>query len=106
MSCTVRSSQHQFTLEDAIGSHACSLDALACVRPNAIPFGVEILLPVGTVHSVQALKAAVGLFATVRTVMIVLRVTIRCAAQTYRCKTQQCDAFLMRQKQATHYPTL
>jgi hypothetical protein len=29
--CTVRVCRQQFTLEDAIGSHACSLEALACM---------------------------------------------------------------------------
>jgi hypothetical protein len=29
--CTVRVFRHKFTLVDAIGSHACSLQALACV---------------------------------------------------------------------------
>jgi hypothetical protein len=28
---TVRVSRQRFTLEDAIGSHACSFEALACV---------------------------------------------------------------------------
>jgi hypothetical protein len=29
--CTVRVCRQEFTLEDAIGSHACSLEALPCV---------------------------------------------------------------------------
>jgi hypothetical protein len=32
---TVRVFRQKFTLEDAIGSHACSLEALTCVRPMA-----------------------------------------------------------------------
>jgi hypothetical protein len=41
-----------FALEDAIGSHACSLEANTRVT-NGIPFGSPLLLPVCTVNSVQ-----------------------------------------------------
>jgi hypothetical protein len=53
----VRVFRQKFTLEDAIGSHACSLEALTCVWPNGIPLGCSLLLPVDTVNSVQTLKA-------------------------------------------------
>jgi hypothetical protein len=46
----------KFTLEDAIGSHACSLEANTRVT-NGIPLGCSLLLPVDTVNCVQALKA-------------------------------------------------
>jgi hypothetical protein len=54
----VRVFRQKFTLEDAIGSHACSLEALTRVRvANGIPLGCPLLLPVGTVNCVQTLKA-------------------------------------------------
>jgi hypothetical protein len=42
-------------LEDAIGSHACSLEASMRVT-NAIHLGCSLLLSVGTVNSVQPLQ--------------------------------------------------
>jgi hypothetical protein len=53
---TVCAFRHKFTLDDAIGSHACSREALLCVC--LIPFlsGVHCFLPVGTVTSVQTRK--------------------------------------------------
>jgi hypothetical protein len=39
----VRVFRHHFTLEDAIGSHTCSLEALAGVRPMAFLSGVQFL---------------------------------------------------------------
>jgi hypothetical protein len=53
---TVRVFRQKFTLEDAIGSHACSLDANMLVT-NGIPLGSSLLLPVHTVNCVQTLKA-------------------------------------------------
>jgi urea carboxylase len=41
---------------DAIGSHACSLEANMCVT-NGIPLGCLLFLPVHTVNRVQTLKA-------------------------------------------------
>jgi hypothetical protein len=55
-SCAVRVFRQKFTLEDAIGSHACSLEASMRVT-NAIPLGCSLLLPVGTAYHVQTLKA-------------------------------------------------
>jgi hypothetical protein len=52
----VRVFRQKFTLEDAIGSHACSLEANTRVT-NGIPLGCSLLLPVGTVNCVQTLKA-------------------------------------------------
>jgi hypothetical protein len=52
----VRVFQQKFTLEDAIGSHACSLEANTRVT-NGIPLGCSLLLPVDTVNFVQTLKA-------------------------------------------------
>jgi hypothetical protein len=52
---TVRVFRQEFTLEDAIGSHACSLEANMRVT-NAISLGRPFLLPVGTVNCVQTLK--------------------------------------------------
>jgi hypothetical protein len=46
------------TLEDAIGSHAYSLEANTRVT-NGTPLGCPLLLPVGTVNCVQTLKAGV-----------------------------------------------
>jgi hypothetical protein len=54
--CTVRVFRLNFTLEDAIGSHACSLEASMRLT-NGMPLGCPFLLPVGTVNCVQALKA-------------------------------------------------
>jgi hypothetical protein len=47
--------RQRFTLEDAIGSHACSLEANMRVT-NGIPLGSSLLLPVDTVNCVQTLK--------------------------------------------------
>jgi hypothetical protein len=52
---TGRVFRQKFTLEDAIGSHACSLDANMRVT-NDIPLGSSLLLPVCTVNCVQTLK--------------------------------------------------
>jgi hypothetical protein len=41
---TVRVFEHDFALEDAIGSHACSLEANMRVT-NGIPLGSPLLLP-------------------------------------------------------------
>jgi hypothetical protein len=49
--------RQKFTLEDAIGSHACSLEANTRVT-NGIPLGSSLLLPVDTVNCVQTLKGA------------------------------------------------
>jgi hypothetical protein len=49
--------------EDAIGSHACSLQANMRVN-NGIPPGCSLLLPVDTVNCVQTLKAPLYLFGT------------------------------------------
>jgi hypothetical protein len=54
--CTVRAFRQKFTLEDTIGSYACSLEATTLLT-NGISFGCLVLLPVGTVNSVQTLKA-------------------------------------------------
>jgi hypothetical protein len=52
----VRVFRKKLTLEDAIGSHACSLEASMRVT-NGIPLGCSLLLPVDTVICVQTLKA-------------------------------------------------
>jgi hypothetical protein len=52
----VRVFRQKFTLEDAIGSHACSLQANMRVT-NGIPLGSSLLLPVHTAICVQTLKA-------------------------------------------------
>jgi hypothetical protein len=51
----VRGFRQKFTLEDAIGSHACSLEANTRVT-NGIPLGSSLLLPVEAVNCVQTLK--------------------------------------------------
>jgi hypothetical protein len=56
---TVLVFRQEFTLEDAIGSHACSREANMRVT-NGIPLGRSLLLPVGTVICVQTLKATVA----------------------------------------------
>jgi 3-oxoacyl-(acyl-carrier-protein) synthase len=53
---TVRVFRQKFTLEDAIGSHACSLEANMRVT-NGIPLGCLLFLPVHTANCVQTLKA-------------------------------------------------
>jgi hypothetical protein len=53
---TVRVFRQKFTLEDAIGSRACSLEANMRVT-NGIPLGSFTLLPVDTVNRVATLKA-------------------------------------------------
>jgi hypothetical protein len=52
---TVLGFGQESTLEDTIGSHACSLEASRHVA-NGIPLGVSLLLPVDPVNSVQTLK--------------------------------------------------
>jgi hypothetical protein len=52
----VRVFRQKFALEDAIGSHACSLEVNMRVT-NGIPLGCSFLLPVDPVNSVQTLKA-------------------------------------------------
>jgi hypothetical protein len=47
--------RQEFTLEDAIGSHACSLE-VNMRATNGIPFGCSLLLPVDTVNCVQTPK--------------------------------------------------
>jgi hypothetical protein len=52
---TVRVFRQKLTLEDAIGCHACSLEAN--MRVNGIPLGCSLLLvPVHTANCVQTLK--------------------------------------------------
>jgi hypothetical protein len=53
---TVRVFRQKSTLEDVIGSHACSLESSSRVT-NGIPLGWPLLLPVHTVNCVQTLKA-------------------------------------------------
>jgi hypothetical protein len=53
----VRVFRQKFTLEDAIGPHASSLEASRRVS-NGIPLGCPRVLPVHTVNCVQTLKAA------------------------------------------------
>jgi hypothetical protein len=48
--------RQKFTVEDAIGSHACSFEA-SMRATNDIPLGCPLPLKVGTVNSVQSLKA-------------------------------------------------
>jgi hypothetical protein len=59
--CTVRVFRQKFTLEDAIGSHACSLQASRRVT-NGIPLESPLFLPVHTVNRVQTLKVNEGIF--------------------------------------------
>jgi NAD-dependent SIR2 family protein deacetylase len=47
--------RQKFTIEDAIGSHACSLEANMHVT-NGIPLGSSLLLPFCTVNCGQTLK--------------------------------------------------
>ena len=58
---TVRVFRHKFTLEDDIGSHACSLEASRRVT-NDIPLGSPLFLPVHTVNCVQTLKEPTSVF--------------------------------------------
>jgi hypothetical protein len=53
---TVRVVRQKFTLEDAFGSHACSLEVDMRVI-NSIHLGCSLLLPVDTVNCVQTRKA-------------------------------------------------
>jgi hypothetical protein len=54
---TVRVFRQKFTLEDAIGSHACSLEASRRVT-NGVPLGSSLFLPLHTVNCVQTLKVS------------------------------------------------
>jgi hypothetical protein len=69
--CTVRFFRQEFTLEDAIGSHAFTLplEARPCVWPMAFLSGSPLFLPVHTVNCVQTLKVtALTLTLTLTTV--------------------------------------
>jgi hypothetical protein len=67
---TVRVFRQTFTLEDAIGSHACSLEANIRVT-NGIPLGSPLILPVDTVTCVQTLKVrTLGNVATCATLLV------------------------------------
>jgi hypothetical protein len=46
------------TLDDAIGSHACSFEASKCAT-NVNPLGCLLFLPIGTVNHFATLKAHV-----------------------------------------------
>jgi hypothetical protein len=54
---TVRVFRQKFTLEDAIGAHACSLEASRRVT-NVIPLSHPLFLPVHAVNCVQTLKVS------------------------------------------------
>jgi hypothetical protein len=68
---TVRAFRQKFTIEDAIGSHACSLEASTRVT-NGSPLGYPPPLTVTTVNSVKTLKATQWLLRTytIRVMMI------------------------------------
>jgi hypothetical protein len=51
--------RQKFTLEDAIGSHACSLQASKRAH-NGFPLGCSLLLPVHTVNCVQTRKVRIA----------------------------------------------
>jgi hypothetical protein len=61
--CTVRVFRLKFPLEDAIGSHACSLQANMRVT-NDIPLGSSLSYQIGTVNCVATLKAVEDLTGT------------------------------------------
>jgi hypothetical protein len=69
---TVRVFRQKFTPEDAIGPHACSLEANMRVT-NGIPLGCPLLLPVGTVNCVATLKV---ISARVGSMTLVLRLSL------------------------------
>jgi arylsulfatase B/arylsulfatase I/J len=52
MNGAVRVFRQKFTLDDAIGSHAFSLESSCMHATNGIPLGCSLLLPVHTVNSV------------------------------------------------------
>jgi hypothetical protein len=54
----VRVFRQNFTLEDAIGSHVCSLEANVRVT-NGIPLGSPLLIIVGIINHVETLKVRV-----------------------------------------------
>jgi hypothetical protein len=53
----VRVFRHKFTLGDAIGSHACSLEAIRRVT-KGLPLGCPLFLPVHTVNFVRTPEGA------------------------------------------------
>jgi hypothetical protein len=55
VACTVLVFRQDFALEDAIGSHACSLEANMCVT-NSIPLGCQLPLTVANVNFVETRK--------------------------------------------------
>jgi hypothetical protein len=76
---TVRVFQQKFTFEDAIELHAFApLEANMRVT-NGILLGIPLLLPVGTVNSVQTLK-----------VLIICVVVCACYPICYYCSKNEC----------------
>ena len=71
--------RQKFTLEDAIGSHACSLEASRRVT-NDIPLGCPLFLPVHTVKCVQTLKDFTGDLDCAR-----------CSVLQRSCSREECD---------------
>jgi hypothetical protein len=72
----VRIFRQKFTLEDAIGSHACSLETNTRVT-NGIPLGCSLFLPVHTVNCVQTLKARKDLGAPMLELLLTVRACTR-----------------------------
>jgi hypothetical protein len=83
--CTVLVFRQKWTLEDAIGSHACSLEASERVT-NGTHLGCSLLLPGGTVNSVQTLKAG-ELISTIQLKDVVAVTEI--GSKTFRLKTAE-----------------
>jgi CD109 antigen len=79
---TVLYFRHRFTLEDAIGSHACSREASRRVT-NGIPFGCPLLLPVGTVTSCPNTKGATGGWQSTQDTVVALEALSVYAAAVY-----------------------
>jgi hypothetical protein len=75
--CTVLVFRQEFTLEDAIGSHTCSLGAFCMRVANVIPLKRVTPLAVTTVKSAQPLKVT----ATQANATLTLTLTIN-SAQT------------------------
>jgi hypothetical protein len=61
LQCAVRAFRQKCTLDDAIRSHTCPLQANMRVT-DVIPLGWPLLLPVGTVHCVQTLKVEMNYY--------------------------------------------
>jgi hypothetical protein len=90
--------RQKFTLDDAVSSHACSLHCLleASRRvTNSIPLGNPLLLPVGTVNSIQTQQKVKSAFAQLEGLFESERVGLMHTFNTCGAVTTDGDVYLL-----------